>query len=271
MLDQALIARYHRDGFVNGGPLLDADTVEALKAETLRVIDDRERSDRAQPSRCLDMGQGGHPLWQIVNIWQASPAFDRLVHHPKLAEAVAAITGADEIRLWHDQIQYKPATTGGVNMWHQDNPYWPNLRPASEQVTAWIALDDADPDNGCMSMVPGSHAWGDAIEDLHAIPSFDQLPERHGEHAVRAVACPVRAGHVHFHHAYTWHGSPANRSGRPRRAIALHFMTDRTRFIAAGQHLLTGEIEAEDGGPVRGKLFPVVYQRSATAVAAVSA
>lgn len=40
-------------------------------------------------------------------------------------------------------------------MWHQDAPYWPIVAPMTE-VTAWVALDDADEDNGCMSMVPGS-------------------------------------------------------------------------------------------------------------------
>jgi ectoine hydroxylase-related dioxygenase (phytanoyl-CoA dioxygenase family) len=40
---------------------------------------------------------------------------------------------------------------------------------------------------------------------------------------------PVRKGEVSFHHSMTWHGSHENRSDRPRRAIALHFMTGDAR------------------------------------------
>ena len=31
-----------------------------------------------------------------------------LVHHPAIAGAAAALSGADGIRLWHDQLLYKP-------------------------------------------------------------------------------------------------------------------------------------------------------------------
>src|SRR5207248_1136185 len=124
-------------------------------------------------------------------------------------------------------IQYKPAAIGGVNMWHQDSPYWPILTPKDVQLTAWVALDDADAENGCMSMVPGSHRWGDRISALHALKDFNAMPELFEGKKLEVRLCPVEKGAVHFHHPLTWHGSQANTSGRPRRAIALHFMTER--------------------------------------------
>src|SRR3954469_10441695 len=90
------------------------------------------------------------------------------------ASAPQAMIGGREIRLWHDQIQYKPKGVGGVNRWHQDWPYWPTMSVANA-VTAWIAIDDADVDNGCMSMVAGSHRWGDAIQHLHAIEDYARM------------------------------------------------------------------------------------------------
>ena len=104
-------------------------------------------------------------MWQIVNIWEASEPFFKLIHNPTIVEEMAQLTQAKVLRIWHDQIQYKPAQTGGVNMWHQDAPLWPILAPMTE-VTAWVALDDVDEENGCMSMVPGSHLWGDHMSDL---------------------------------------------------------------------------------------------------------
>jgi ectoine hydroxylase-related dioxygenase (phytanoyl-CoA dioxygenase family) len=202
-----------------------------------------------------------HPVWQVVNIWEASKPFRELVHNPTIAQEVAQLTAARELRLWHDQIQYKPAGTGGVNMWHQDSPYWPPLYPKDQQVTAWVALDDVDESNGCMSMIAGSHRWGDQIEFLHTLKTFNDMPPEFQGLAIEVRCCPVRKGEVHYHHALTWHGSHANTSDRPRRAIALHFMTERTRLDASKDHPMRPFVESADGELVRGEHFPRVWPK----------
>jgi phytanoyl-CoA hydroxylase len=233
--------------------------VEVLRSEIMRVIDERERKDVPQPvlNRNLS-GKEDAPVWQIVNIWQASEPFRKVVTHHQVATAIAQLTNATELRVWHDQIQYKPAQVGGVNMWHQDAPYWPILAPMTE-VSAWIALDDVDIDNGCMSMVPGSHLWGNNIDFLHTLKSYDAMPHEFEGHKIEVVPCPVKKGEVHFHHALTWHGSHANTSGRPRRAIAIHYMTQDTKYVASGEHVMKPFVEVADGEKVQGKAFPQVY------------
>jgi hypothetical protein len=66
---------------------------------------------------------------QIVNIWQASAAFERRLHDSTVTSDVARLLDASELRVWHDQIQYKPDRTGGETPWHQDSPAWPPLGP----------------------------------------------------------------------------------------------------------------------------------------------
>jgi phytanoyl-CoA hydroxylase len=257
--DEAIAAAYARDGYADGGRMLDSGTLERLRAELARVLAENGRAGVAQPFRLMDIGRDNAPVWQIVNIWQASADFAALLRHPRILALAGLLSGARSLKIWHDQIQYKPAGIGGVNMWHQDAPYWGPLSPQGEQITAWIALDDAGLDNGCMSMVPGSHRWGDAIGFLHAIPAFDAMPASYDGHQVRVEPRPVGEGHVHFHHSLTWHGSHANTSTRPRRAIALHFMTGRTVLDGDGQHCLSTEIHSPAGEPVRGALFPELW------------
>ena len=192
------------------------------------------------------------------NIWQASLPFEQLVKNLAIAEAISQLIPAKEIRLWHDQIQYKPAQTGGVNMWHQDAPYWWIIEPAT-QVSAWIALDDVDEDNGGMSMVPGSHLWGSDLEYLENLPNFTAVPESYKGHEVQVKSCPVKKGQVHFHHSLTWHGSQANVSGRPRRAISLHYMTEETCYVSGEDHPVQALVEVVDGEKLQGKMFPLVY------------
>lgn len=264
-LNSTQVDAYGRDGYLAGGPLLGRDEVAALCAELDRVIAQRDRPGIAQPVRISDMGQPGMEVWQIVNIWQASPVFAALIRHPRLAAMFRQLAGpeAGELRLWHDQVQYKPAGHGGVNWWHQDSPYWPVLAPIDSMLTAWIALDEVSLDNGCMSMVPGSHRWGDAIDHLHACGErsrafWTSLGEDFRGEPVRVVPRTVPAGHVHFHHALTWHGSHENRSGRPRRAIAIHVMTGRTVHQPRGCHLMQPFITAAPDCRITDPAFPVI-------------
>lgn len=277
MLSNEQVEEYVKNGYVLGNHVLDDADVEELRDELMRVIADRDRTDVTQPVLCRNIsGDESLEVWQIVNIWQASDAYKRLLSNGKLVAQLgqlAAADGDDEVRVFHDQIQYKPAQKGGANWWHQDSIYWPILQPKDSEFTAWIALDDVDDDNGCMSMVPGSHRFGDNIAYLHGQQKelgnkrFRELPRTFEGRQIEVHACPVRKGQVHFHHALTWHGSPENRSGRPRRAIALHFATDRTRFDATGEHPIKPYIFVPHGEKIEGDAFPLVWSKRAAVVA----
>lgn len=262
MLTNEQVAQFGRDGYLKSARVLDDAQVETLRDETERVIQQRNDQSVPQPVLCHNMNRDeAAPVWQIVNIWEASAPFRAVVSHPQIAEEMAQLTGAQELRLWHDQIQYKPASKGGVNMWHQDAPLWPIIRPMTE-VSAWVALDDVDEENGCMWMVPGSHTWGNHIAFLQGLKTFDEMPREYEGRQIEVRPCPVRKGEVHYHHALTWHGSPANRSGRPRRAIALHYMTGETRFVASGNHPMKPFVEVGDGEVLQGAHFPLVWPSS---------
>jgi ectoine hydroxylase-related dioxygenase (phytanoyl-CoA dioxygenase family) len=264
MLTEAQVRQFHEAGYLRGGKVLDDDTVEALREEVHRVIRDRGRAEITQPVLCHNMtGKAEEPIWQIVNIWMASEPFRRVVTGPTISQQVAQLTSANQLRIWHDQIQYKPKQGGGVLMWHQDSPYWGILTPKHQQVTAWVALDDVDLDNGCMQMVPGSHHWGNSIEYLHTLKDFGDMAKvgQFQGHPVTVQTCPVKKGEVHFHHSLTWHGSGRNLSGRERRAVAIHYATDQTRHVAGGTHIMKQFVSVADGEPLEGDAFPVVWRK----------
>jgi len=136
MLSEESVAAFHRDGFVGGGQALDEQEVEELRAELARVIEEDGKDGVRQPVSLRNLSRDDeHPVWQIVNIWEASTPFEALISRRKLVEEIAQLTGASTLKVWHDQIQYKPAEKGGVNAWHQDAPLWPILLPdGSERV-----------------------------------------------------------------------------------------------------------------------------------------
>ena len=282
MLTQEQLRQFHRDGFLNAGRILDADRLAELSADLDRVIargPDGFAEDEPRPVSFRDLnakedGVTATPVWQIVNIWEATKSFERLVHHPAIVTGISQLTGFGDLQVWHDQVQYKPAAIGGATGWHQDAPAWPTLEPMT-QVSAWIPFDDADLGNGCMWMVPGSYRWGDQREYFSSRPpeqrpqtleEFPRIgqdftpPGATGPVTIKPRPCPVRRGEVHFHHALTWHGSPINSSPRRRRAVAIHYMTGAARYTGRGQHLMERFLELRPGAPMAGAgpHFPIV-------------
>ena len=271
MLCEEQVQEFRDRGFVLGDRVLDDAQVDELQAELERVLTATDLPVGRRPVRCSDLSRNeGRPVWQIVNIWQASDAFARLTRTPSIVNDVARMTDARELRIWHDQVQYKPKDVGGTTSWHQDSPSWPVLTP-HVQMSAWVALDDVDEGNGCMWMVPGSHRWGSARDLLQDIHFDSELPAEYRGHEIRPVPRPVPKGHVHFHHGLTWHASFPNRSGRPRRAIAVHYMPEATRYVAANDHTMKPYITVADGERISGPVFPRVYPLDIAEPAAAAA
>jgi ectoine hydroxylase-related dioxygenase (phytanoyl-CoA dioxygenase family) len=240
---------YERDGFVTVKDLLDPALIRSLADEVERFVDHHFRGRRVgagTPVLTRDStGVEGEQLYHLVNLWEVSERVRQFVAHPTLVTAAAALTGSPDLQVWSDQVQYKPPHLGGAQDWHQDAPYWDALEPAIA-LTAWVPLEDAGVDNGCMWMVPGSHRWGVQMAHLaparerRNLPEFGDLPPLPPpdgpESWPGAQPRPVRLGSVHFHHCLTWHGSPTNRSHWPRRAFAVHYLPRGVRF--SGRHPL---------------------------------
>ena len=72
MLTDRQLRQFRDYGFLLGNRVLSDEQVESLRAETLRVIEQREDKDISQPVMCHNMGKPEAPVWQIVNIWMAS-------------------------------------------------------------------------------------------------------------------------------------------------------------------------------------------------------
>jgi ectoine hydroxylase-related dioxygenase (phytanoyl-CoA dioxygenase family) len=95
-------------------------------------------------------------------------------------------------------------------------------------LSIFVYLDDATPENGCMSMVRGSHRLG-PLPHLNAEGRFDGVC-RESHHWLgqpeRVVPVTPRAGGISIHHGLTLHGSPPNLSGRPRRGVVFSYRAD---------------------------------------------
>jgi len=164
-------------------------------------------------------------------------AYD-LVMHPRVLDTVAAILGED-ILVHSTSLFFKQPRTPDFVSWHQDGFYWNLDEP--RLVSAWIALTDSAPDNGCMRVVPASHAR--RLEHRSAPMREHDLLASGLEIAVEVDARDARdvvlaSGEMSLHHALIVHGSRPNGSSRPRIGFAVRYVASGVRQEQAHHEVL---------------------------------
>ena len=110
--------------------------------------------------------------------------------------------------------------------WHQDASYW-GLSPPNV-TTAWIALSDSTPANGCMRVIPKTH--NGALLPQRDTYAEANLLSRGQEIAVevdesRAVDFVLQPGEFSLHHVGIVHGSGPNESDGLRLGLAVRYIS----------------------------------------------
>jgi non-haem Fe2+, alpha-ketoglutarate-dependent halogenase len=158
----------------------------------------------------------------------AAPWIVALARNKNILDAVESLIGPD-ILLFGTSMFSKKARDARFVSWHQDAAYY-GLDP-QEEVTCWVGLTDADTENGCMRVLPGSHLGPDAAHDETYDPQnmLGRGQTIRGIDDSKAVYMPVKAGQFSMHHERTIHGSMPNPSDRRRVGISFFYMPTHVR------------------------------------------
>ena len=183
---------------------------------------------------------------------------ESIAKNPKIVDVIEALLGTSNIKLYTDQLMMKPRFHGTVTGWHQDSVSWQHFVP-QKAVSCWVALDDATVENGCMTVLPGSHKWGPINRDLQKV--FMSHPD-----IAEPKPIEIKAGHCMFHDGLNLHKTGANTTPNRRRGLALNYLPSETidltmNTIEHTSNETAGLTEEEFGGPfrymlIRGKEFP---------------
>lgn len=172
------------------------------------LIDGRPRFDLAP-----EHSDREPQLRRVNNPSEVSDAFGDVMRNGRTPDFVAEIFGPD-IVFHHDKINLKLPGAGTEVGYHQDFSYTPHSN--SDQITALLLLDDMTEENGCLTVIPGSHKLGQISlwhEGVFTGTVGDEEMARHRPHEVRVTG---KAGSVCLMHSLLLHGSAANRSQKPR-------------------------------------------------------
>lgn len=253
---------YREHGYLGGIKMLDDAQLNALREELAELVDP---SHPPHPSHELfyefNANESADPeqiLFHALGAWRIKPGLHDLLWHPAFVVPAAQLLGG-AVRFWHDQIFYKPARHGGIVIWHQDYSYWTRTTPMAH-ISCWIGLDDSTRDNGCVHYVPGSHRWqllprASFANNMDAV--LESLtPAQRAE--FKPVPIELKAGECSFHHPLMVHGSYANSTDRPRRAVVLNAFRDGVTS-ASDAPLLEGVPPIPAGVKMAGQFFPLLF------------
>jgi len=225
-LTPAEVAQYRREGWVVPRFRLPADEISRLRDALDALI---SANPGVRPEKLVSAhveGDNGEGV-------RGDGRFLALARDPRIVELVSGVLG-DDVILWGCHVFCKPAEDGFETPWHQDGHYWP-IRPLAN-CTVWVALEESKVENGCLRVIPRSHAARTLHEHLHedrtdlalnqrlAAGSFDEND---------AVDIELEPGQMSLHDVYMIHGAARNRSAKRRTGGALRYMPSTSVFDRA--------------------------------------
>ncbi len=229
-LNTEAVQSYVENGFLVAEGLVTLEEAEEMRQDTLTIAKGGYPCENIQPLPPDTTDR--EALESILCIHQPhyiSPIMQKYATHPRICGALSQITAAHlpfwdgSVKCMQSMLFVKPPTFQG-QAWHQDEIYIPTRDRSL--IGAWIALDDATVENGCLWVIPGSHRSGYLYsQKSHDNPDeFDFAPESYGFDESAQVPVEVKTGTVVFFNGYLLHRSFKNRSEIYRRVLVSHYM-----------------------------------------------
>ncbi len=224
---------YDANGFLVVTGALDADALRELSEETVAicrgkrgiVLKNGEAPEHFKNEASLTDEEVQQELLCIHQAHKQSEVIHRYLAEKTIVDVLTRLIGPN-VKCMQSMLFIKSAGKPG-QAWHQDEDFIPTR---DRSLTgAWIAIDDATIDNGCLWVIPGSHKPG-ILWPMHAHTDarFDCTYESIGFPYSDADAVPVEvpAGSIVFFNGYTLHRSFPNKTKSGfRRVLVNHYMS----------------------------------------------
>lgn len=158
---------------------------------------------------------------KLGNFCVEAPLIWHTFHTGETMLAMGRYYLGDDIIVKFNSVFVKPAKMGSATPWHQDNGLWRDGE--TEPFNAWMALDPATRENGCMQFIPGSHKTEIVPHVLYEDSIHGELPRERVKEMIDKYGVAhieMAPGDVVCWHSSLWHYSPPNPSSNSRIAIA---------------------------------------------------
>lgn len=214
-----------RDGFVVLERVFSAQDMDQLD-QALEPFFQKNQAWVADAGGTSGISRTGEIAFES-HIAEHSPAVREFVRREEFVSLGQQLLGPD-VDLYWNQIVYKCPETPRDFPWHQDDAYTP-VSP-SPYLTLWLAVSDATLENGCISVLPGSHREG--LQPHEKTPLG--LACHSSDDPDQGIAVPVPAGSMIVFWSLTMHKSGPNTSDVMRKAYIVQLCKGGTVYAESG-------------------------------------
>jgi phytanoyl-CoA hydroxylase len=214
--------QYNELGFFVLEDAFDAETISALTEEIDPIEAMVEEILRDKLGGKAFIARAGEITF-TTHLVTRSPRAKAFTKSAVFCDLAHDLLGAN-VRLYWDQAVYKKPGTASPFPWHQDNGY--TFIQPQQYLTCWVALTDADEENGCPWVLPGRHHLGTVAHEMTDLGwnCVDGEPED-------AIAAPVRAGGIVVFSSLTPHATGPNLTNRLRKSYIVQFAPEGAELI----------------------------------------
>jgi len=221
-LSPSEVSRFRERGYLIVPDVLDSGQLSRVNSAVEQIIaEESPLGDRATRLEWEPEQAGEQRVARrIYNPVHQHPEFERVALCDAVLDRVESVYGPN-LQFHHGKLNLKGARVGSVVEWHQDFAYFPHTNP--DLLACLIYLDDANEENGCLQVIPGSHAGRPFDHSLNGAFAGKITEAGWRQGLPESVKCEGRAGTMIMMHCMTPHASLPNRSGRPRPTLILEY------------------------------------------------
>lgn len=219
------LENFTRDGYAVARGLAPAELrarmLEVAKAHLKSAVEPLEyeadvKYPGAPPSRDAP---GGRTVRRLLQAYARDPAFAAWATSPALAACLNTLLGphVELSQAHHNCVMTKDPAYSSITSWHRDIRYWSFERP--ELVSVWLALGRERIENGCLLVLPGSHAMD---FDTGRLDDAQFLRTDRAENAPllkTRVAVELDPGDVLFFHCRLFHAAGHNQTAETKFSV----------------------------------------------------
>lgn len=196
--------------------------LDKVDLDHLEGVEPPAATDERSPAAAEDR------YFRFIQFHRHLEIHERFLLHPRVLDVLEVLIGPDLMAM-QSMLFLKPPGQPG-QAFHQDSYY---IKTAPDTLCgAWIAIDDCDEENGCMSFIPGTNLdpiYHEVTQPENTRDFKAGLTEIAGVETSREILAEARAGEVIFFHGHLIHRSHQNRSAdRLRRAYVCHYANARS-------------------------------------------
>jgi ectoine hydroxylase-related dioxygenase (phytanoyl-CoA dioxygenase family) len=218
------IAQFREEGYVVVRGAVPPATIKRLTDEIDGWIEEsrghaKNYGETVNGKARFDLEAGhsaGNPrLRRVANPVDISAAYREVLWDGEIPDLMTQLIGPD-LKFHHCKLNMKLPGMGTYVGYHQDHPFDPHTN--DDVAVALLMLDDTTLENGCLTVVPGSHR--ERYSHYRGDTFVGEIAaEHHADFDRRAVPIIGKAGDVCLQSTWMVHGGGPNRTDRPRRIL----------------------------------------------------